>query len=159
MIHRQLYINGKVNNEDIQILIDTGSQITLVDSKLCESYRLTKTKIDKPMNIHLADGGFYYQITHKTSLIVKLYQNLIIELECYIAPIGESVIIGNDWLKQHDGIIYCAKDLIEFTTDGHRFKVYSQDEMNKDKISKPIPIQEITIDMKNDKIEYMGYIQ
>jgi len=158
LIHRQLYINGKVNNEDIQILIDTGSQITLVDSKLCESYRLTKTKIDKPMNIHLADGGFYYQITHKTSLIVKLYQNLIIELECYIAPIGESVIIGNDWLKQHDGIIYCAKDLIEFTTDGHRFKVYSQDEMNKDKISKPIPIQEITIDMKNDKIEYMGYI-
>jgi len=107
-IHKQLYINGKVNNEDVQILVDTGSQVTLVDSKLCEEHGTTKIMLDNPMNIHLADGGFYYQITHKTSLVVKLHQGLSIKLECYIAPIGESIIIGNDWLRQHNGIIYCV---------------------------------------------------
>ena len=107
--------------------------------------------------VHLADGEFYYQITHKTKLVVQLATNLIIEFKCYIAPIGETMIIGNDWLKRYDGIIHCAKEMIDFMIYGKRFKIYSQDTPNKEK-AKPISIQEIKSDFRNNMIEHFGYI-
>jgi len=51
LINRQLYINGRAKDKEIRILVDTGSQITLVNAKMVEENNLIKIRLDSPMNI------------------------------------------------------------------------------------------------------------
>lgn len=97
-----LKVHAKINGIDIQTLIDTGSDMTIISSKFLISNNLSYTTYQQ--QLRLADksvcqiiGKFYGSLTLEN----HTYNSTIFVMKDMVTPL----IIGMDILKMHDKVI------------------------------------------------------
>jgi hypothetical protein len=100
-------VEGKINNQPITILIDSGATHSYLDPKLVERFQFPRSKLGKPWMVQLATGA-----KRKNYEIVKSYlmnmngMNTMADLN--IIPLGSyDCLIGMDWMDQHHVVLEC----------------------------------------------------
>ncbi|KAK1395189.1 hypothetical protein POM88_014245 [Heracleum sosnowskyi] len=110
MMRKTITLEGTVKGEVIQILVDTGSTLTILDSAIVEKLKLTG-EIRNKLDIKLANGS-----TVSSSLVIpKLtweVQNYKFCCDARVLNIGNwDMIVGVDWLEQYSPIMFDFKKL------------------------------------------------
>jgi hypothetical protein len=98
-------VEGMINNQNIAILIDSGSSHSYIDPKMVESLHLLRRKHGKFWLVQLA-----IRAKRKVNEMVKSYlmnmNGMNTREDLNILPLGSyDYLIGIDWLDQHHAIL------------------------------------------------------
>ncbi|MEM1135813.1 MAG: retropepsin-like aspartic protease [Bacteroidota bacterium] len=98
-------IEGKINGKKAHFLIDTGSDITLLNTKFLKEYNFLVWKGFKKVDFVAFDGSSK-EILNTSRVVVSLGSREI-KTRCYAASISLPIagIIGSDVLKKYNCII------------------------------------------------------
>ncbi|KAJ2821374.1 hypothetical protein GGI24_004235, partial [Coemansia furcata] len=66
---------------------------------------------------------FYRDCTQSCELCLSFPGQLDITLNALVLPIAEDIILGNNWLREHDGQIHCQRDTMTFMHDGKKHTI------------------------------------
>jgi hypothetical protein len=100
-------VEGKINNQTIVILIDSGASHSYIDPKMVERLHLPRSKHGKSWLVQLATRA-----KRKINEMVKAcpmdMDGLNTKAYLNILPLGSyDCLIGMDWLDQHHAILDC----------------------------------------------------
>jgi hypothetical protein len=100
-------VEGKINNQPIAILIDSGASHSYLDPKMVERFQLPRSKLGKPWLVQLATRA-----KRKINEMVKAcpmdMNGLGTRVDLNIIPLGSyDFLIGMDWLDKHHAILDC----------------------------------------------------
>jgi hypothetical protein len=106
-------VEGKINNQTIVILIDSGASHSYLDPKMVEIFHFPRRKLGKSWLVQLATGA-----KRKINEMVKAcpmdMNGLSTREDLNIIPLGSyDFLIGMDWLDQHHVVLDCYNK--EFT--------------------------------------------
>ena len=103
-------VDGKILDNPISILIDSGSTPSYIYPKLVDLCKMKKYDFEKSWLVQLAIGTKRKVISfisscevHMQDLITKVYLN-VLPLGCY------DVLIGMDWLEKHKVVLNCFEN-------------------------------------------------
>jgi hypothetical protein len=110
-------VEGKINNEPIEILIESGAIHSYINSIIIERFHLQISKHKKSWLVQLAMGA-----KRKINELVKYWQidmnGLNTKLDVNIIPLGSyDFIIGMDWLEKHHVVLECYNKTITCIDD------------------------------------------
>ncbi|KAJ1899355.1 hypothetical protein LPJ66_002161 [Kickxella alabastrina] len=63
--------------------------------------------------ISLANGTHYWNCMLACTMPIHFTNDLMIPVECLVLPVSTDIILGNDWLRQHDSNIACKNDKLD----------------------------------------------
>ncbi|KAJ1777227.1 hypothetical protein LPJ62_006586, partial [Coemansia sp. RSA 2167] len=149
-----LHIAGEVLGKPVTALVDTGSQTTIIDETVAAKLGVTMTQLSRPQPINLADGTHYATVTKETTVLLKLSPRLIIRTRCLVLPIGEEMILGNNWLRSLQGVIYCQQDRLTVLHHGQRHQV---DGIRQGGGNQPIRAAVVNAMYAANEIEFAGW--
>jgi hypothetical protein len=100
-------VEGKINNQTIAILIDSGASHSYPDPNMAERFHLLKSKHGTPWLVQLAIGA-----KRKFNAMVKAclmdMNGLSTKADLNIIPLGShDFLIGMDWWEQHHVVLDC----------------------------------------------------
>jgi hypothetical protein len=100
-------VEGKITNQPIAILIDSGASHSYIAPNLVEIFHLKRSKHEKSWLVQLATGT-----KRKINEIVKGFpldmDGVSIVADLNIIPLGSyDVLIGMDWLDVHHVVLDC----------------------------------------------------
>src|SRR5690606_22375868 len=97
-------------------LVDSGAQKTFLDSEFVKKYRIATSLIQNPFNINLADGSSGRKpVSSIAKITLQIGDKHKEELVCNVTNIpNHQLILGLDWLKQHQPILDFSKLSIDF---------------------------------------------
>jgi hypothetical protein len=100
-------VEGKINNQTIAILIDSGASHSYIDPKMVERLHFPRSKLGKSWLVQLATRA-----KRKINEMVKAcpmdMNGLSTREDLNIIPLGSyDCLIGMDWLDQHHAILDC----------------------------------------------------
>jgi hypothetical protein len=106
-------VEGKINNQTIAILIDSGASHSYLDPKMVERFHFPRSKLGTSWLVQLATGA-----KRKINEMVKAcpmdMNGLSTREDLNIIPLGSyDCLIGMDWLDQHHVVLDCYNK--EFT--------------------------------------------
>jgi hypothetical protein len=98
-------VEGKINDQPIDILIDSRASHSYLDPKMVESFQLPRSKLGKPWLVQLA-----IREKRKINEMVKAYpiemNGMHTKADLNIIPLGPyDCLIGMDWLDQHHVVL------------------------------------------------------
>ena len=98
------------------VLVDLGSSHCFVDEQFAKRDRLSITKLDKEIPLWLFDGLALTSVSKKTNLTVTFATGKIPTVECFITRLdqGYMVILGYNWLTQHNPVIDWVETKVVF---------------------------------------------
>ncbi|KAF9760600.1 Transposon Tf2-6 polyprotein, partial [Nosema granulosis] len=109
----ELRIKGKIKEEEVNIMIDTGASRNFIDKKLVEKINLNEFETE-PLEILTANGG-YVKLTKKTTLsltICGLERKFTVDF--YILDkCVEEVIIGNEFIFNNNAILDFNRNVLK----------------------------------------------
>jgi hypothetical protein len=100
-------VEGKIINQPIAILIDSGASHCYIDPKIVDRFNLEKSKLGKESLVQLATGTKrrIHDMVNSCSIIL-IGMNTSMDLN--IIPLGSyDILIGMDWLDKHHAILDC----------------------------------------------------
>ncbi|KAI3505152.1 hypothetical protein L1887_27074 [Cichorium endivia] len=116
-----------VNSLPARVLFDSGSDCSFVSLSFCEKFSTPISNLNKALLIETANEGHV--------IIRKVYDKCTIQIEDSIIPVrllpiaihSFDVVIGMDWLSEHQADISCAKKIIVIhKTNGEPLYVYGE---------------------------------
>jgi hypothetical protein len=106
-------VEGKINDQPIVILIDSGASHSYLDPKMVERFQLPRSKLGKPWLVQLATGE-KRKINEMVKACPMEMNGLHTKVDLNIIPLGSyDCLIGMDWLDQHHVVLDCYNK--EFT--------------------------------------------
>jgi hypothetical protein len=100
-------VEGKVINQPVAILIDSGASHCYIDPKIVDILRLEKSKLGKASLVQLATGTKKRIHDMVRSCSISL-NNVNTSIDLNIIPLGcYDILIGMDWLEKHRAILDC----------------------------------------------------
>ena len=105
-------VEGKINNDPITILIESGAIHSYINSIIIERFHLQISKHKKSWLVQLAMGA-----KRKINELVKYclidINGLNVKVDVNIIPLGSyDFIIGMDWLEKHHVVLDCYNKTI-----------------------------------------------
>jgi predicted aspartyl protease len=100
-------VEGKIKNQHVSILIDSGASHCYIDPKIMDRLHLEKSNLGKSSLVHLA--------TRAKRIIHDMVKGCSISLNgvntnvyLNIIPLGSyDILIGMDWLDKHHVVLDC----------------------------------------------------
>ena len=100
-------VEGKINNQTIVILIDSGASHSYMDPKMVERLHLPRRKLGKSWLVQL-DTRAKRKINEMVKACPMDMNGLRSKEDLNIIPLGSyECLIGMDWLDQHHVILEC----------------------------------------------------
>lgn len=129
---KTIRLNGLVNNQEILILIDSGSSCTFISSKTVSILNCQVTSVT-PVSVTVANGQNVTsdkQVSNFTWWVqghTFSHSARVLDIPCY------DLVLGMDWLESHSPMwIHWRRKLIRFTHSGQRVALKG----TKDSLSK-----------------------
>jgi hypothetical protein len=112
------FVDGFINEKPIKIMIDTGSEITLVNRKLIEEVNLTSLIYKIPrVNLVGANKRTLATINEGIRVMVRLKKNMY-ALQCVIMPnMSHDMIVGVDELTEKHVVIDFKTNTMKITKE------------------------------------------
>jgi hypothetical protein len=106
-------VEGKINDQPIAILIDSGAIHSYLDPKMVERFQFPRSKLGKPWLVQLATGA-KRKINEMIKACPMEMNGLCIKVDLNIITLGSyDFLFGMDWLDQHHVVLECYNK--EFT--------------------------------------------
>jgi hypothetical protein len=100
-------VEGKINDQPIAILIDSGASHSYLDPKMVERFQFPRSKLGKPWLVQLATGE-KRKINEMVKACPMEMNGLCTKFDLNIIPLGSyDFLIGMDWLDQHHVVLDC----------------------------------------------------
>jgi hypothetical protein len=100
-------VEGKINDQPISILIDSGASHSYLDPKMVEKFQLPISKLGKPWLVQLAIGE-KRKINEMVKECPMEMNRLCTKDDLNIIPLGlYDCLIGMDWLDKHHVVLDC----------------------------------------------------
>jgi hypothetical protein len=100
-------VEGKINDQPIAILIDSGASHSYLDPKMVERFHLSRSKLGKPWLVQLATGE-KRKINEMVKACPMEMNGLCTKVDLNIIPLGSyDFLIGMDWLDEHHVVLDC----------------------------------------------------
>jgi hypothetical protein len=100
-------VEGKINNQPIAILIDSGASHSYLDPKMVERFQLPKRKLGKPWLVQLATGA-KRKINEMVKACPMNMNGMNTKEDLNIIPLGSyDCLIGMDWMDKHHVVLDC----------------------------------------------------
>jgi hypothetical protein len=100
-------VEGKINNQHISILIDSGDTHSYLDPKIVEIFQLPKNNLVKPWLVQLATRE-KRKINEMVKACLKDMNGLHTKSYLNSIPLGSyDFLIGMDWLDMHHVFLDC----------------------------------------------------
>ena len=98
-------LEGKINDEPVAILIDSGASHSYLDPKMVENFHLSRINLGKSWLVQLSIGA-----KRKINEMVKVcpieMNGLRTKVDLNVIPLGSyDCLIGMDWLDRHHAIL------------------------------------------------------
>jgi hypothetical protein len=98
---------GKINDQPIAILIDSGAIHSYIDPKMVEKFQLPRRNLGKPWLVQL--------VTREERKINEIVKACLMEMNALqinndlnIIPLGSyNFLVGMDWLEKHLVVLDC----------------------------------------------------
>ncbi|GJV48411.1 putative reverse transcriptase domain-containing protein [Tanacetum coccineum] len=136
-----------LNNRYASILFDSGSDKSFVNTRFSHLIDINPDKLDVSYEVELADGKVVSTNTVLRGCTLNLVNHLF---EIYLMPIELvmfDVIIGMDWLVEHDAVIICGKKVVRIPcenkmliVEGKMFVALVTKKKSKDKRIEDVPV-------------------
>jgi len=101
----------------IHALLDSGATASFIDSQWAKENNLSSLPLLAPQNVFNADGtkNLHGRVTHQVQLHITVQEHVCLKW-FFITNLGKSkkMIIGMDWLKEHNPSIDWAKGILKF---------------------------------------------
>jgi hypothetical protein len=98
-------VEGKINDQPIAILIDSGASHSYLDLKMVERFQLTRSKLGKPWFVQLATWE-KMKINEMVKACPMEMNGMRTKVDLNIIPLGSyDFLIGMDWLDQHHVVL------------------------------------------------------
>jgi len=99
----------------INTLVDSGSSDCFMDFALISKYHLPYRKIN-PHPLALIDGIINHLVNHVVSLPIRLPCLYSCQIEFFVTKLKStySIVLGHNWLTQHNPLIDWRKGTMEF---------------------------------------------
>jgi len=96
-------------------LVDSGSSDCFVDSVLVSKYRLPCRNIN-PLLLILIDRTINYFVNHVVSLPIRFSCLYSCQIEFFVTKLEGtySIVLGHNWLTQHNPLVDWRKGILEF---------------------------------------------
>lgn len=120
-----ILIEAKLNNQNINALVDTGSEISLINQNLVEKFENYQNKIMKVPKIALlgANNKKIGEVNKIFNANLKFEDEKEVNVQLFIIPnIGLDVIIGSDELGKKNTVIDYEKKKIYINGNWIKFK-------------------------------------
>jgi hypothetical protein len=110
-------VEGKINNQTIVILIDSGASHSYLDPKMVEIFQLPRKNLGKYWLVQLATRA-KRKINEMVKACPMNMNGLCTRVDLNIIPLGSyDFIIGMDWLDQHHDVIDYYNKLFTFLNE------------------------------------------
>jgi hypothetical protein len=107
-------VEGKINDQPIAILIDSGASHSYIDPKLVEIFHFPKIKLGKSWFVQLATRA-KSRINGLVKECPMDMNGLSSKLDLNIIPLGSyDFLIGMDWLEKHHVVLDYYKKAFTF---------------------------------------------
>lgn len=112
---RHMYIQIRIENEDLIALVDTGaSGFAFVSESLCKRLNLTQQLLSSSISLTGFEGGKESLITNKTRFKVAIGRHLEVLSAYIISRCKYDLILGLPWLESHNPYINWKDNTITF---------------------------------------------
>ncbi|KAJ1894822.1 hypothetical protein LPJ66_004953 [Kickxella alabastrina] len=108
--------------------------------------------------ISLANGAHYQNCMLTCTVPIHFTNDLVIPVKCLVLPVSTDIILSNDWLRQHDGIIACKNDKLDITYTNRCWTLTGL-HAPADDLSVPMTISTLHTAHTNDEIEGWGWLK
>ncbi|VDI06074.1 Hypothetical predicted protein [Mytilus galloprovincialis] len=142
-------INGQVT----KAVLDTGAEVTVLNSSLYFGIPEEKRPILKKAtrNLVVAEAGKSME-THGIAMMNVKLGNHEFSWDMYIAPIGDSILLGCDIVDELDITINSKKGI---HVDGKWIECYTERKVD-DKIARVVLTENVTVPANSEKILFGG---
>ena len=128
-IRHGLFVEGMINDEKINLLIDTGSTITIISQKaLHKVKRGSSTDVHESYTRLLQADGTPIQVYGETNTTLKIGTESF-NMNVVVADIDQDGILGMDFLQDNNSAINCESGLI--TINGVSIQCTNTDDTHK----------------------------
>ncbi|KAJ1900229.1 hypothetical protein LPJ66_001611 [Kickxella alabastrina] len=69
--------------------------------------------LDRYQPISLANGTHYQNCMLACTVPICFNNDLVIPVECLVLTVSTDIILGNDWLRQHNSTIACKNKKLD----------------------------------------------
>lgn len=121
-------LKGNIFNEDIDVLIDTGSQISAVAEDYVKKLQLRGFEIPVlPVTntmVSVAVGASRQRVKEQVLLPFEV-NNKLYELSCIVVPkLNKNIIIGCDWLLKYKAVVNFDLQTLKLTDEQESIYLY-----------------------------------
>jgi hypothetical protein len=107
-------VEGKINDQPIAILINSGASHGYLDPKMVERFHLPRSKLGKYWLVQLAIGE-KRKINEMVKACPMEMNGLCTKVDLTIIPLGlYDCLISMDWLDQHYVVLYYYNNAFTF---------------------------------------------
>jgi DNA-binding transcriptional MerR regulator len=103
---------GKINSQEIPILLDIGANCNLIDPIIAHSLNLVLKPVEEPIEAEFANGSSYI-MTHCTTFKLNI-GSYTTGVDCLVCPIGKQIILGTPWYEEILATVDVRSQLFSF---------------------------------------------
>src|SRR5260370_28088245 len=113
-----LSLNSALTRSPFQALLDSGSSHSFVDELFAQQNKLTLVYLPQPIPLRLFDGSSASSVTGKTQLPITMPTGETHKVQLFITKLdkGYSMVLGYNWLLQHNPTINWVETKVIFKT-------------------------------------------
>src|SRR5260370_41105820 len=113
-----LSLTSALTCSPFQALLDSGSSHSFVDKIFAQHNKLTLVYLPQPILLRLFNGSSTSSVTSKTQLPITMPTGKTHEVELFITKLdkGYLMVLGYDWLLQHNPTINWVETKVIFKT-------------------------------------------
>src|ERR1044072_4983749 len=147
---------GKVGRQNIQMLIDTGAELTVCTKKLADKIGLTYRQ-DKVIELITVDGKKNRTCGVAEEANIKIADAMVPMNIHIVDSKDETFLIGRDWLNRYQADLSYGKKEVTFKAQGRKITVKLTTNQPKQKVNylgvsdSPPPPYQPTIEISDDE--------
>jgi predicted aspartyl protease len=105
-------VNLSINGAAVAAIIDTAAQVTIISDRLYQSFK-EKPPILSKVTLHTA-GRDLNMLGYKVGPVsIVIGSQTFLENEVYVAPVEDEMLLGLDFLQQHQAVINMSDGKLE----------------------------------------------
>lgn len=154
-------IQGDICNEKVEILLDSGSEVSAISQ---DFYERIKSKQNIPIlpvtnrSIMIAIGAKPYRIKNQVLLTIIL-DKIKFDVPCLIIPkLNRDILFGSDWMKVFSAELDFKNKMLKFTVDKENYNVKFVKPQDYTEVESLV-INKIELTRNNSTIEDKGKIK
>ncbi|GJT65031.1 putative reverse transcriptase domain-containing protein [Tanacetum coccineum] len=123
-----------INNRYASVLFDSGSDKSFVNTSLSHLIDIKPVRLNTSYEVELADGRIVSTNTVLRGCTLKLINHLF-EIDLMPIELGTfDIVIGMDWLVEHDAVIVCGKKEVHIPVKNEVLVVKGNEGMSRLKV-------------------------